>query len=179
VKLPYMYVMDSIMKNSREPYVELFSHNLPAVFRDTYHACGAVAGLQPKLERLFATWHSQRVLRPPLLRVIEAQIPELRAPHLNPRFAPVSAPLANGCAQERERERDERTAGVQPDGLAVQAVYLLSSSRRTSAHQAHHKTPLHFGLRCVRIHPVWLCATAPDRCSVAASCAANAEERDD
>jgi hypothetical protein len=103
VKLPYMYVMDSIMKNSREPYVELFSHNLPAVFRDTYRACGVVAGLQPKLERLFATWHSQRVLRPPLLRVIEAQIPELRAPHLNPRFAPVSAPLAYGCAQDSER----------------------------------------------------------------------------
>jgi hypothetical protein len=35
---------------------------------------------------------SQRVLRPQLLRLIESQIPELRAPHLNPRFNPVRHP---------------------------------------------------------------------------------------
>ena len=60
---------------------------------------------------------SQRVLRPQLLRLIESQIPELRAPHLNPRFNPVRHPppppthvLAN-----RRRIRSAVSLGGEPD----------------------------------------------------------------
>ncbi|KAK9837772.1 hypothetical protein WJX74_004756 [Apatococcus lobatus] len=54
-KLPALYLLDSIVKNVRQPYISLFARNLPEVFSKVWQSC---EGARPQLTKLLGTWQS-------------------------------------------------------------------------------------------------------------------------
>lgn len=53
-RLPALYLLDSIAKNARDPYVQLFARNLPQMFLTAHESANTKT--QASLERLFGTW---------------------------------------------------------------------------------------------------------------------------
>jgi pre-mRNA cleavage complex 2 protein Pcf11 len=56
MKLPALYLMDSIAKNIGQPYVSLFSRYLERLFLQTYREVDAAT--QTKMEELLGTWRT-------------------------------------------------------------------------------------------------------------------------
>src|SRR5581483_8089303 len=54
LKLPVLYLLDSISKNVGGIYIQIFSHNLARTFLDAYNVVDQ--GTKQKLEKVLSTW---------------------------------------------------------------------------------------------------------------------------
>eukprot|EP00854_Cymbomonas_tetramitiformis_P027605 gene27605-34063_t len=61
-KLPYIYLMDSIVKNVQKPYTTHFAERLPTMFARCYKSLSEQKDVQQKMERVFKTWHHQKAM---------------------------------------------------------------------------------------------------------------------
>lgn len=84
-KLPALFLLDSITKNAKEPFIQIFSRNLPEVFLAVWETCPSD---RPTLQRVLTTW--DRIFPPSPLEAIR------RRAGLIPTLA--SAPPATAAA---------------------------------------------------------------------------------
>ncbi|GBF95115.1 hypothetical protein Rsub_07699 [Raphidocelis subcapitata] len=88
VKLPALYVLDSIVKNVREPYKSLFSRGLPEVFGSVWDS--TLPDRRGPLSRLFATWGG--VFAPEVLERVKERMVSAAPPPMQQQF-PGPAPM--------------------------------------------------------------------------------------
>ncbi|KAK9867749.1 hypothetical protein WJX84_000921 [Apatococcus fuscideae] len=84
-KLPALYLLDSIVKNVRQPYISLFARNLPEVFSKIWQSC---EDARQQLTKLLGTWTS--LFPAEMLSVIQQRIQSVPQ-------RPVSAPRPVGA----------------------------------------------------------------------------------
>eukprot|EP00898_Chlorokybus_atmophyticus_P003585 jgi/Chlat1/4227/Chrsp27S04311 len=75
IKLPTMYLLDSIVKNIQGPYIPLISQRLPEVFRAAWYS---EVGNQTALVHLFRTWSG--VFPAEVLKAIDSNLKVLQQP---------------------------------------------------------------------------------------------------
>ena len=110
-KLPLLYLVDSIVKNVRHPYVGLFSARLAPIFESTYDQASAT--VQRSMEKLLATWPGY--LDDALVRALEAFVQSRKNGGQPKAVAPPLLPAAQQQQQQqplpvRPAWMDERRA---------------------------------------------------------------------
>ncbi|KAL0041726.1 hypothetical protein WJX79_002516 [Trebouxia sp. C0005] len=124
-KLPTLYLVDSILKNVKEPYISLFCRNLIQVFFDVWQQ----REVHPQLLKLLATWDG--IFPPQLLTVLKQRVAQDV-----PRQATGNA-LQFGQAQSSDwSQRAEN--GQQPVSLTNSNI--PSTSGRNGYYAAPHVT---------------------------------------
>ncbi|KAA6426564.1 MAG: pre-mRNA cleavage complex 2 Pcf11-like [Trebouxia sp. A1-2] len=124
-KLPTLYLVDSILKNVKEPYISLFCRNLIQVFFDVWQQ----REVHPQLLKLLATWDG--IFPPQLLTVLKQRVAQDV-----PRQASGNA-LQFGQAQSSDwSQRAEN--GQQPVSLTNSNI--PSTSGRNGYYAAPHVT---------------------------------------
>lgn len=62
-KMPYLYLMDSIVKNVSNPYAGMFRPHAADVFRDVWNAAAKDSAVRGSLQRLLATWRDMEYVQ--------------------------------------------------------------------------------------------------------------------
>lgn len=95
IKLPLLYLVDSIVKNSGGVYIQKFSSSIAQVFTEAYKQVSFEQ--QEKFDRVLSTWISNEIFDGKVLNRINTELRALKAPtkprtsnvvHVNPKFVP-------------------------------------------------------------------------------------------
>jgi hypothetical protein len=99
MRLTILYLIDSIIKNIGEPYITLFTAEIPRIFNDTFSAC-QVDKIRMSMIKLLNTWRDPKLRFPAsLFQVIDAHIRATPRPGAQPpvdRRRPMDPNFASG-----------------------------------------------------------------------------------